>query len=110
MSREKTVKTRHGHCRTSGKCGKLRTIEETKQQLILFTILVRPGQIYLQIFTPPKPKHPKCTQGIMPHERGSSPLPPSECTCDALADPKARSCRSLASRSTRQRILSLPPK
>jgi len=34
----------------------------------------------------------------MPHERGSSPVPPSEFSCAALADPKARFCRSLASR------------
>jgi hypothetical protein len=39
----------------------------------------------------------------MPHERGSSPVLPSEFFCIALADPKARFCRSLASYSTRQR-------
>jgi hypothetical protein len=36
----------------------------------------------------------------MPHERGPSPVPPSELLCNALADPKARFCRSLASHSS----------
>ena len=35
----------------------------------------------------------------MPYERGSSPVPPTEFSCAALADPKARFCRSLASHS-----------
>jgi hypothetical protein len=35
----------------------------------------------------------------MPHERGPLPVPPSEFICVALADPKARFCRSLASHS-----------
>ena len=35
----------------------------------------------------------------MPHERGPSPVPPSEFSCPAIADPKARFCRSPASHS-----------
>jgi hypothetical protein len=35
----------------------------------------------------------------MPHERGRLPVPPTEFFCPALADPKARFCRSLASHS-----------
>src|SRR5271166_2293389 len=35
----------------------------------------------------------------MPHERCLSPVPLSEFSCPALADPKARFCRSLASHS-----------
>ena len=35
----------------------------------------------------------------MPHERGPRPVLPSEFSCVALADPKARFCRSLAKTS-----------
>ena len=98
MHHEKSVKTRRGHCRSSGKCANLRTIEEKTKRVILLTILVRPGQRCLQILPLTQPKHTKSPQGTMPHERGSSPVPPSEFSCAALADPKARFCRSLASR------------
>jgi hypothetical protein len=57
----------------------------------------------------PQPGHTKRPQGTMPHERGLSPVPPSEFFCAALADPKARFCRSLASHSQCQRTPSLPP-
>jgi hypothetical protein len=37
----------------------------------------------------------------MPHERGSTPVLPSEFFCPVLADPNLRFYRPLASRSTR---------
>jgi hypothetical protein len=41
----------------------------------------------------------KARKDAMPHERGPSPVPPSEFSCPAIADPKARFCRSPASHS-----------
>ena len=104
-------KTLRGHCRTSGKCARLPSTGEANAKLNLFynpgtpwfTILVRRGQILHQKITLPRPEHTNSPQGTMPYERGLSPVPPSEFSCAALADPKARFCRSLASYSTRQR-------
>jgi len=39
-------------------------------------------------------------EDAIPHERGLTPVLPSEFCCPVLADPNLRFCRSLASRST----------
>jgi hypothetical protein len=90
-------KTCSGPCRTSGTCARLRTIKRANATIELFTILVRPGQISLSGFPATAWKHEKAREDRLPHERGLLPVPPSEFCCNALADPKARFCRSLAS-------------
>jgi hypothetical protein len=51
---------------------------------------------------PPLPETQKARKDTMPHERRLLPVLPAEFFCTALADPKARFCRSLA--ATRQRM------
>ena len=103
------LKTRSGHCRTSGRCAKLRTIEEASTTT---KSVYNPGTHWADIpssaskLNLPQLGDTKSPRGTMPHERGPSPVPPSEFICAALADPKARFCRSLASHSQRQRLLS----
>jgi hypothetical protein len=87
----------------------LRTIEETKLRSNLFTILVRTGQILHQSSHCRSRETQKARKDTIPRERGPLPVLPSEFFCVALADPKARFCRSLASHSsTVNRIPSYP--
>jgi hypothetical protein len=104
-------KTCLGPCRTSGMCARLRTIMRANATIELFTILVRSGQISFSISSATAGRRKKAREDRLPHERGLLPVPPSEFCCNALADPKARFCRSPASHSsTRQRNPRLPPR
>ena len=98
---------RFGHCRTSGKCARLRTIREEQAQR------ETPSKKFVcRRWRMPERHSPRRIRGTKsPQGRNASrawlvAYAPTEFSNPVLADPKARFCRSLA---TRQRDSSLPP-
>ena len=87
-----------GHCRTSGKCAMLRTIEKTNEAIGAFERIcvlkryTRQGLLQKDLpYAVVRHEKPARTQCLT--SAAHLPVPKSEFTCPTLADPKARFCR-----------------
>lgn len=101
-----TTSSRFGHCRTSGKCARLRTIERET------SATGTPSRNIYALWVNIEQKRPThrrwetqiARKDAMPHERGSLPLLPSEFSITTLADPKPAS--AARSPTVNQRLIS----
>jgi hypothetical protein len=103
-------KTHRGHCRTSGKCAMLRTIEEANERMEPVYDSGTRRANFPEMAPLPRSEDTNSPQGHNASRARPIACAPIRILLNALADPKARFCRSLASHSQRQRKLSLPPK
>ncbi len=100
---ESRVKTRGGYCRRSGRCARLRTIGRSERHGQTLKSRVKPQREVCALtqldarkaFVRRIRETRKARKDAMPHERGSSPVLPSEFSSIALADRKTRFCREL---------------
>jgi hypothetical protein len=96
-----TSKSRNGHCRYTGRCAMLRTIERCRAQRAVAVLdtrvrFVKMANRYYAISRARETQ--KARKDAMPHERGLKPVPPSEFFNPALADSQS-SLLSLARQS-----------